>query len=74
MSKFWERERLLMVNRDQVSRFHHLEGLPRADRESGIRIYFQIDQSRDGLMNPKNTSWNVSMIHWETILLREAVI
>ena len=52
-----------MVNRDQVSRFHHLEGLPGAAGESGIRIYSQIDQSCDGLMSPKNTWWNVSMIH-----------
>ena len=56
MSKFWGKERLLMVNRDQVSRFHHLEGLPRAGRESGIRIYSQIIRSTDGLISPKMLS------------------
>ena len=41
MFKFWK-ERPLMVNRDQVSRFHHQESLPGAERESGIRISSQI--------------------------------
>ena len=41
-----------MVNRDQVSRFHHQESLPGAERESGIRISSQIDKcAHDGQRN-----------------------